>query len=687
MSKAQKLYDEAIGYKKLGKYKKACEVFSKVEKIDSSIEYFYHNWGESLVQLSNLKEAIRILEISIDNKKYATSYAYLSFAYKALGENAKSTEKAKEAISLYEKENNLSKADDYACWGAVLSRIGKKSEAKKKWEESLSLFEKEIKSDKDNAENYNFWGIALTKLQKSDEAIEKYQKAIKINPNYAPPYNNWGNSLSNKKEYDEAIEKYQKAIKINPNNAHPYNNWGNSLSNKKEYDEAIEKYQKAIKINPNNASSYNGWGNTFYKQNKYDEAIKKYEIAIELDSSNAAYLYNLGHVLHQQKKYDQAIEQYKAAIKCDPNDISFYNDWAYILYEQKKYDEAKEKFEQALEIDKSNYNAQYFLNEIEAKKELQNKTEPTQRYNNRFSDNPSIKVQKQKNEKIEGDVQSIKEQKQKNEELKKIEEISFFLKRLLNDSYGRKIEKATTIRHSSKKIIFGIIATIVFYLLLYVATECINRYYFDALLSSEEDLLIIGKLYYRCYQLLLVFLSLVPLYFIIKIFLNFLNSHAIDNGVSNTGYIFAERRWITLIFLFAFIFAVLSFIYLSIITDETRAIDLGFGEIFPISAIYLTFLYFLFFNYNKTKNIRISIESRIAYIEHFEVRFYDLREKLKNFKKEEDISPDIELEKDYIQKMQVRILDMVYSPIIKDSHYKADNKPNFTYQLSENKKG
>ena len=189
---------------------------------------------------------------------------------------------------------------------------------------AIEAFNKTIELNPNDADSYNYRGVAYFFRKHYAHAIADFDKAIQINPDYDEAYNNRGVAYRGQGKYDHAIADYTEAIRIKLDYAMAYNNRGVAYRELGKYDRAKEDYNEAIRIKPDYAEAYYNRGNAYLDKGKYNRAITDYNEAIELNPNFILAYVNRGFVYLRKRIYDLAIEDCNKAIELDSNFAGTY---------------------------------------------------------------------------------------------------------------------------------------------------------------------------------------------------------------------------------------------------------------------------------------------------------------------------------------------------------------------------
>jgi len=189
----------------------------------------------------------------------------------------------------------------------------------------------------DDADIYQFRGIAYMKFKQYDQARNDIEKAISLNLDESLCDNakEWLSQIAleefgayvdetsvlinDNEKLKEEIEKCDEALKINPNDIKSYERKGFCLCFLHQYSESIKIYDKILELDPNNKSAYNSKGISLHSLEKFKEAITCFEKVIEFDPQDYDTYTWIGMCFEKLEKYKEAISFYDKALVIKPD--------------------------------------------------------------------------------------------------------------------------------------------------------------------------------------------------------------------------------------------------------------------------------------------------------------------------------------------------------------------------------
>ncbi len=308
-AKAERYFEVADTYYKIGLFRKSLENIDKAIELESKNINYYIFRGNNYASLRSYKAAM----IDFDNVIELDSQSAIGY-------------------------RNI---------GLIQLEL-------RKYEMALMVFNKAIKLDSLDAMSYSNRGFTYTKLGKYDLAIVDLDKAISLNPQESTFYNNRGLYYRRIKQNKMALTDYNEAIKLNPHAAAFYSNCGNVFLDLNLYQNAMKNFNKAINLNPRVPTFYNNRGITYAILTEYDLAIVEYNKAIDLDDKYPDVYSNRGLTYISIKEYDRARIDLIKAIDLNPKNPFTYNNLAYAQLKTNHLPKAKVNLEKSQSLDTEN---------------------------------------------------------------------------------------------------------------------------------------------------------------------------------------------------------------------------------------------------------------------------------------------------------------------------------------------
>lgn len=232
----------------LGRFKDACEVFSRVVERPSSDWADYFNYAKTLTEKLHLhvdaeQVYLKGLEAYPDNVELLVGLGCVHLLH--LG-------KVDDAIREFEKANKLNPRHPLA-----LNNMGYVNHhLKSNYVEAEAFYRKALQESP--RLELALRNLALLKVQTRSfgEAIEVYRQALHSAANDHETWKGYGDLLrSHLHDYPEAEKAYRQVLRIKPEDSSMWNTLGNLLQDyRSNPSEAREAYQRAIEIAPNDST-------------------------------------------------------------------------------------------------------------------------------------------------------------------------------------------------------------------------------------------------------------------------------------------------------------------------------------------------------------------------------------------------------------------------------------------------
>ncbi|PDH48051.1 MAG: hypothetical protein CND86_02965 [Bacteroidetes bacterium MED-G21] len=365
----------ATAYSKTGNYKKAIQVYNKIESQigvneDLSVmkEHLYITMGD--VELA-ADEIIKLIAAFPNEMRFLGMLAEL---YQANDLTEKSIGIYNEVLSLepknpaanialaeyYRVNNNHLKAFEYLsfCFDndvfdlqmafQILSSYFKMAiEDQKYLDPLLSLLNKALISHSEEASIFGLSGDIHFHLNNSKKAFEAYESSL----NYgATEYLMWSRYLLlglELLEYDRVYENGLKAIELYPFQPTLYLFTGFAASYNKEYEKSLSLFKKGVNYVVNNtplkAEFYSYLGDAYHSVGDDNKSDECYEKSLDLIPDNIVVLNNYSYYLSLRgKDLEKAERMSKQCVELVPDQSTYEDTYGWVLYKQKRFNEAKE---------------------------------------------------------------------------------------------------------------------------------------------------------------------------------------------------------------------------------------------------------------------------------------------------------------------------------------------------------
>lgn len=264
-----------------------------------------------------------------------------------------------------------------------------------KYEESLSYFEKAIEEEKDKAEYYIGYGMALNRLNRFEEAKEKFKKVMQKADNKISKENNkqiyYGMAISEYGlgEYDSVAKYCEKALEIEYLEDMDCDilytrmmafcqqeKWElakedcqEMIQREEEYfdaylalariernlgnnDEAVKAYLDVIAKNKSYYDAYFELYEQYCYSGQEDAANELLDQLLSIKTDKAQNMLVIGRAYYYKKEYDKAKEYLNKAYEGKCRESKYYT--GIICAEEKLYEEAIEAFQTYIKENKDN---------------------------------------------------------------------------------------------------------------------------------------------------------------------------------------------------------------------------------------------------------------------------------------------------------------------------------------------
>jgi uncharacterized protein (TIGR02466 family) len=228
-------------------------------------------------------------------------------------------------------------------FGVLKTQIGDRAGA-------IVLLEKAVDLDRQNFGYLNNLGNVYRASDRLADAITCYQKALQLNPQSADSHLNLGIALTETGEVAAAIQSFETALAVNPFHPRAHITLGDLLQSQGELDRAIASYQKAIALQPNNLDALTSLGMAFFRKGYLQESQRTYEHALSINPFSTAILANIAATFYEQGKMDRAVACYREVLNIEPKNADARINLGLLRGQQGNYREAEAYYRQALEL-------------------------------------------------------------------------------------------------------------------------------------------------------------------------------------------------------------------------------------------------------------------------------------------------------------------------------------------------
>jgi len=259
------------------------EMIRAVSEYVASDDTGYQKVGECLMDIGNMKKAIRFLEFAKYSDKKAIDWLNQGNCYEDLGA-------IDAAIEVF--TDGFGKFGDTSLQVQFQRRRADCYSKKGDYSSAVADYSAVCANDPNDVMTLVARGKCYYKLAYHDKGILDFSGAIRISPRSFEGYLNRGMCYGAKGEPDKELADYTEAIELAPTTTSKttaYYSRALCLEKNNETDMAIADYDKLVELNPKDATAYRGRGALYRKKGDNDRAIADYTKAVELkpDSDKA----------------------------------------------------------------------------------------------------------------------------------------------------------------------------------------------------------------------------------------------------------------------------------------------------------------------------------------------------------------------------------------------------------------
>ena len=325
-------------YETARQFDKALSAYQEAIRLDPDSWEARFRLGDLYRKLGRYKEAVDLLQQTVQNMGAAEGYLSLGDSYAGILEWDK-------AIAQYHKA--LSKDPQL---GPAYESLADAHLALKESEKAVGILKKALGNTRGNPYLRYRLAILLTDLQRYDDAIEQFGLVIKTTPEFYMAHYHKGVLLGRQDDLKGAERMLKKAISINPNLSSAYYELAKVYERGQKDQKAIRYYLKTIKINSFAGNTSLRLAELLYRLGRYDEAIPFFEKT--LDNPAVAYMmqYKLGNIYRHKKEPQKAVTYYRKALEAFPVLFSARYSLALSLMDQKLYQEAAKEFQEVVRL-------------------------------------------------------------------------------------------------------------------------------------------------------------------------------------------------------------------------------------------------------------------------------------------------------------------------------------------------
>jgi len=125
-----------------------------------------------------------------------------------------------------------------------------------KFAEAIELLQGAVKKNPEDADAWQYLGVALSRQSKTDEARRAYEQAARLRPDSAAPHTGLAHCFLLSGKIQEAEKAAQKALKLNPKSDEARYLLATVRLNEGKPFDAVGEVEKAIELNPSFAAAF-----------------------------------------------------------------------------------------------------------------------------------------------------------------------------------------------------------------------------------------------------------------------------------------------------------------------------------------------------------------------------------------------------------------------------------------------
>jgi tetratricopeptide (TPR) repeat protein len=122
--------------------------------------------------------------------------------------------------------------------------------------EAIELLQSAVKKNSEDADAWQYLGVALSRQGKTDEARRAYEQAARLRPDSAAPHTGLAHCFLLSGKIQEAEKAAQRALKLNPKSDEARYFLATIRLNAGKPFDAVEEVEKAIELNPSFAAAF-----------------------------------------------------------------------------------------------------------------------------------------------------------------------------------------------------------------------------------------------------------------------------------------------------------------------------------------------------------------------------------------------------------------------------------------------
>lgn len=272
---------------------------------------------------------------------FPENHGSLAYIFYRLDDPSDSIAEARTALSM-DPQN----AEAYQFLGLALFSNGQ-------YDAAVHAFIESLGRDASNPDTYYDLGITLHAAGNLPAAIAAYRQAIHLNPAFWQAYSNLALILHEQSKLDEAIAEYREAKRLAPEEASVRNNLGNTYCDKGDYDAAMRELSELYRQHPEWEQGHTCLARAYMSKKDYGSAISELELAVRQNPTGSAEHRVLGEALMMEDKLEEGVHELRLAVALNPDSEAAHSVLGTALFRQHQLRGAEKEFREALRVNAS----------------------------------------------------------------------------------------------------------------------------------------------------------------------------------------------------------------------------------------------------------------------------------------------------------------------------------------------
>lgn len=267
-----------------------------------------------------------------------SSFAYIFYR---LDDGPNAIAEARTALSM-DPQN----AEAYQFLGLALYSNGQYDAATHAFDESLAR-------DPANPDTYYDLGIALHAAGNQTAAITAYRQAVRLKPAFWEAHSNLGLIWHEENRLDDAIAEYREAKRLAPDEASVRNNLGNTYCDKSDFDAAIAEMEELYRQRPEWQQGHGCLARAYMSKKEYAKAVEELKLAVLQNPTSSSEHRLLGEALVLNDQLDDGVHELRLAVTLNPDSDEAHRFLGTALFQEQQTAAAEKEFREALRLNAS----------------------------------------------------------------------------------------------------------------------------------------------------------------------------------------------------------------------------------------------------------------------------------------------------------------------------------------------